>query len=1110
MKKILIVLVLVIILSTLASNVFAQQSGGCTALAKEIDISIKEFDSASDEIAKSELVVKIHMLQQKLYSCIKDSQQKTTNSQPPTIQTTINTVNDRLQNFWYSFFDRNENAALQSVTCDVIPEVLNQLRQVLNKIDMENNLKIARITVWITKLNEKLKNPPCNEEPPQETSWDQVVKLKCSCGEIEKKGFTKLGDVGIECEYHVYDRESDYLDKQHDLSSWDTDKSESFNTMKAGKYANGFIVRGIQEGQKEICSCNPSQPEQKEFVFTKNDLLNEENEEGNFDTTEVETARNKIAQQMITLGNPKCEGKETGFRTPTLIPQDNLPKPETQVATTVGLSNDLMPDPSEVAFCVSNNKEREDIKKKIASLEEKVAEMRSLSVQTNSITTAVTAAITGLQTAPLTLEEIQRQLRQFNEQIEALTKQQTALQQQNCGREAFTFSHDLKIGVSGNEVTNLQNYLKTRGFYNDPTTTYFGPQTQEAVRKFQQKYGLTTTGVLGPLTRAKINELAANQNNQLGANLANTLTPTVAVSADISSSEKSYCKEYVDGRVEVGLKTNQGMSVKIFPICLDGQTALKATCIREGQSVAEIKSIPCDKGQYCLDGVCNDRPDSSSTGVIKITCPSNGNKDIIITGINIYVGSDKKNVVKLKMFDKDQEVCSCTSGTVTEQNPVYDQLARFVTVSDSNKEYVIKSSVIGNTEPPSQEINTVISPEIKRIIEQMTNLITSSQGKCKARPTTGTTGPGYISIIGSTPEYYPKCENLVSGVRITYSARPGDFSFTPSTSSLCYACPPNPLTVNGVVRDPVQVECGQRPETGTPTQTGPVDWTSSAIPGACDLVQIQKGCRTAISPTIGNTVCNCPPTTGPSQPVDTNPGAVCPADCRDMGESDGKRLCNCCGNGKIDSNTASNNYLTVYEACDGNNFGGATCATEKGSGYEGSLSCITCQTIVSSACAKRPETGQSACGTVSSTSYLSWVSANTNDPFAGSWETVTANCVTAAANGNQIPYTDGRYCFSGCDDVNNCLGCVMRIVSPPLCNWETGVCDPNPADDTLRTDPSWSGVQVADAGTGTGGTEGTGSGSGGSGIIAPAVVYSRNYCYLGVFWNPRTGRMECI
>jgi len=58
------------------------------------------------------------------------------------------------------------------------------------------------------------------------------------------------------------------------------------------------------------------------------------------------------------------------------------------------------------------------------------------------------------------------------------------------------------------QVTLLQQTLVRDGVYPEATVTgYYGSATQSAVRRFQQKYGIEATGIAGPLTRAKLNEL---------------------------------------------------------------------------------------------------------------------------------------------------------------------------------------------------------------------------------------------------------------------------------------------------------------------------------------------------------------------------------------------------------------------------------------------------------------------------------------------------------------------------------------------------------------------------------------------------------------------------
>ena len=57
-----------------------------------------------------------------------------------------------------------------------------------------------------------------------------------------------------------------------------------------------------------------------------------------------------------------------------------------------------------------------------------------------------------------------------------------------------------KYGSRGEEVKAIQQALKDRGLFNEDITGYYGPVTQEAVRKFQKQTGLQVDGIAGPQT----------------------------------------------------------------------------------------------------------------------------------------------------------------------------------------------------------------------------------------------------------------------------------------------------------------------------------------------------------------------------------------------------------------------------------------------------------------------------------------------------------------------------------------------------------------------------------------------------------------------------------
>lgn len=66
-------------------------------------------------------------------------------------------------------------------------------------------------------------------------------------------------------------------------------------------------------------------------------------------------------------------------------------------------------------------------------------------------------------------------------------------------------------GQRGAHVTLLQQYLaKDSAIYPEGLVTgYYGPLTKKAIIRFQSKYGIEQTGISGPQTRAKLNELFA-------------------------------------------------------------------------------------------------------------------------------------------------------------------------------------------------------------------------------------------------------------------------------------------------------------------------------------------------------------------------------------------------------------------------------------------------------------------------------------------------------------------------------------------------------------------------------------------------------------------------
>ena len=82
---------------------------------------------------------------------------------------------------------------------------------------------------------------------------------------------------------------------------------------------------------------------------------------------------------------------------------------------------------------------------------------------------------------------------------------------------SYKFTKSLYRGIKNNEVKALQEFLKqSPDIYPEGLVTgYFGPLTEAAVKRFQAKNSIESIGVVGPKTRAKLNEFYSGQPSPL-------------------------------------------------------------------------------------------------------------------------------------------------------------------------------------------------------------------------------------------------------------------------------------------------------------------------------------------------------------------------------------------------------------------------------------------------------------------------------------------------------------------------------------------------------------------------------------------------------------------
>lgn len=156
-----------------------------------------------------------------------------------------------------------------------------------------------------------------------------------------------------------------------------------------------------------------------------------------------------------------------------------------------------------------------------------------------------------------------------------------------------TVSATMRVGSRGSDVTTLQSFLSMDGsvYPEGLVTGYFGTRTKAAVIRFQERYSLGADGIVGPITRQKINELILNGGfpgvpgtNTSGAPMIMGVANSNSVNSNATSS-----------RATISWQTNEASRGKVFY----SSTPLAFT------EVSDTTSEPFISGTAVVDGTFN-------------------------------------------------------------------------------------------------------------------------------------------------------------------------------------------------------------------------------------------------------------------------------------------------------------------------------------------------------------------------------------------------------------------------------------------------------------------------------------------------------------------------
>ncbi|MBE6948650.1 MAG: spore cortex-lytic enzyme [Ruminococcaceae bacterium] len=148
-------------------------------------------------------------------------------------------------------------------------------------------------------------------------------------------------------------------------------------------------------------------------------------------------------------------------------------------------------------------------------------------------------------------------------------------------------------GSSGSMVTQIQEKLKSWGYYNGTVDGVFGSRTEKAVISFQRKNGLTADGVVGSGT---LKALGLNDSS------ASTASNDVALLARLISAEAR--GEPYSGQVAVGAVVLNRIEHPSFPNSLSGVIYQSGafTCMVDGQFDEPVADSAYKAARDALNG----------------------------------------------------------------------------------------------------------------------------------------------------------------------------------------------------------------------------------------------------------------------------------------------------------------------------------------------------------------------------------------------------------------------------------------------------------------------------------------------------------------------------
>jgi len=212
-------------------------------------------------------------------------------------------------------------------------------------------------------------------------------------------------------------------------------------------------------------------------------------------------------------------------------------------------------------------------------------------------------AVDGIM-GPKTRTAILAAQKAYNLTADGIAGAKTLAALESDGRKATATSTSTTSTIKSAEVSNLQELLSKRGFYNGAVDGIMGPQTRTAIIAAQKNYGLVTDGIAGSRT------LAALESGSSTVSIANkNPEPTTSSTTTAKSSDKDVLalqqllarRGFYNGAIDgiKGAQTNAAIATaqKAYGLATDGIAGARTIAALQADARTSVAPKPTASNQ---------------------------------------------------------------------------------------------------------------------------------------------------------------------------------------------------------------------------------------------------------------------------------------------------------------------------------------------------------------------------------------------------------------------------------------------------------------------------------------------------------------------------------